>query len=230
MTPISIFDMDRTITRTGTWLPWLRFWLTYQAPLRVLVLPLVLLAGLAYLLQAITRGQLKEIVQRLVMGTAVPRATVDAAVAAYATAVVAANVFPGALAQLDADRSAGRRIVIATASNAFYARAIAARLGVADVVATEVVWEGDRLRPRLAGANCYGAAKLAQVEAWLAGKGLENAPIRFYSDHISDLPLFERADEPVATTPSAALRTLAEARGWRIVDWGQAAFSLFDRA
>ena len=230
MTPLSIFDMDRTLTRTGTWLPWLRFWLRHEAPWRGLLLPLLALAGLAYLAGAIDRGRLKEIAQRLVMGSAVARLRVEAAAAAYAGTVVAGNVFAGALAQLAADRAAGRRIVIATASNAYYARAIAARLGVADVVATEVVYDGDRLLPRLAGANCYGAAKLAQVEAWLAAEGLTGAPLRFYSDHISDLPLFDRADERVAATPSPALRALATARGWRIIDWGKARRSWLEQA
>lgn len=122
------------------------------------------------------------------------------------------------------------RIVIATASNAYYARAIGSSLGVCDVIATESVWDGDVLSAKLAGPNCYGPAKLTAVEAWLAREGLQVAPIRFYSDHISDLPVFERADDPVATNPSAALRALATARGWRIVDWGTVKAGWFERA
>lgn len=230
MTPVSIFDMDRTITRTGTWTPWLLFWARREAPWRFVLVPLVAVAGVAHLLRLIPRGRLKEISQRLMMGVAVPRARVEAAAAAYAKAVVAANVFPGALAQIAADRAEGRRIVIATASNAYYARAIAARLDITDVVATEFIWAGDQLQPRLASPNCYGTAKLTQVETWLARNGMQTAPIRFYSDHISDLPVFERAGECVATTPSTALRAVASARGWRIVDWGEAETSVFERA
>lgn len=230
MTPLSIFDLDRTITRIGTWTPWLEMWVVRTGRWRFALLPLLALAALAFALGLITRGRLKEIAQRLAMGAGVARAAVDAAAAEYASDVLSANFFPGALAQIAADRAEGRRIVIATASNDFYARAIAARLGIDDVIATETVWDGDILRPRLAGANCYGAAKLARVESWLAAHGLGGAPIRFYSDHISDLPLFERATERVATTPSARLRALARARGWRIVDWGTPKASLFERA
>jgi len=40
-----------------------------------------------------------------------------------------------------------------------------------------------------------------------------------YSDHVSDVPLFAMADEPVAVSPSRSLRRLAMAQGWRAVDW-----------
>jgi phosphoserine phosphatase len=44
--------------------------------------------------------------------------------------------------------------------------------------------------------------------------------VRFYSDHVSDQPAFEWADEPVAVNPHGRLRRLAEQRGWQIEDWG----------
>ena len=229
-TPVSIFDLDRTITRTGTWVPWLLFWTTREAPWRFVQFPFLALAGLTTLIGVLPRARLKQFGMWLIMQSNVPRLRVDRIAADYADWVIARNVYGGALTQIAADRAEGRRIVIATASAAFYVRAIAARLGVNDVVATEFIWERGTLQPRLAGANCYGAAKLAQVEAWLAGEGLEGAPIRVYSDHISDLPLFKRADECIATTPSPALRALAVARGWRVIDWGKASTSLFERA
>ena len=230
MTGIALYDMDRTITRRGTWTPWLIFWARRNAPWRLALLPLLAGAALAYAMKLIPRGRLKEFGHRLLMGRDVSGTTLDRTARAYADQVLAAEVFPGAVAQIAADRTEGRRIVIATASNAYYARAIAAALGVADVIATESVWDGDVLSARLAGPNCYGAAKLAAVEAWLAREGLGAEPLRFYSDHISDLPVFERADEPVAANPSPALRALAVARGWRVVDWGTVKAGWFERA
>ena len=230
MERVSIFDMDRTITRRGTWLPWLAFWIAREVPWRGLLWPLAGAAALAHLAGVVSRGRLKAMTQALLMGGGPHRARVEAVAADYAVRVAERNVFPAALAQLAADRAEGRRIVIATASNVFYARAIAARLGIADVVATEMAWEGERLRPRLAGPNCYGAAKLALVEAWLAHERLTGAHLRVYSDHVSDLPLLEHAAEPIAATPSPALRAIAVARGWRVVDWGPPARGWLERA
>src|SRR3546814_5773150 len=62
------------------------------------------------------------------------------------------------------------------------------------------------LTPAIEGANCYGGDKKLRVEAFLTKAGIarEAAHIRFYSDHDSDLPIFEWADEPVAVNPSKA--------------------------
>ena len=216
---LAIYDMDRTITRTGTYAAWLIFWARHEAPWRLALLPLAGLAGVGFALRLVTRGRLKEINQWLLMGDGAQRDRVRIVADLYAARVLTRNVRAGALAQLAADRADGARLVVATASFAFYAEAIAARLGIADVVATGSVWDGDRLRPRLAGANCYGADKRVMVEAWLTAHGLNDAPLRFYSDHLSDVPMLERATEPVAANPSAALRAEATRRGWRMVDW-----------
>jgi phosphoserine phosphatase len=42
--------------------------------------------------------------------------------------------------------------------------------------------------------------------------------VRFYSDHASDAPVFEWADEPVAVNPHAKLAKLAATRGWTVED------------
>ncbi len=39
-----------------------------------------------------------------------------------------------------------------------------------------------------------------------------------YGDTMSDLPMMEISEEPVAVTPSPELRKIAEHRGWRIID------------
>jgi len=219
VTDLAIYDMDRTITRHGTYTPWLLFWASRRAPWRLLLLPLACALAVAYLLGLISRGRLKELNHLLLMGGAARRCDVDATAEAFAARVVPAAVFPGALAQIAADRAEGRRIVLATASYEFYATMIARRLGIDTVIATRSVWRGDRLCAKIAGQNCYDGAKLEMVEAWLATLPAPFGHIRFYSDHVSDEPLFERANEAVATTPSPALRALAVQRNWEIIDW-----------
>nr|WP_310522778.1 HAD-IB family phosphatase [Polymorphobacter sp.] len=231
---VSIYDMDRTITRGGTWTPWLLFWARREAPWRLLLAPLLGVALLAYAMKFITRARLKELGHRLLMGRHIPRARLVAAADAYAAQVVRDNVFPAALAQIAADRAEGRRLVLATASNEYYVRSIAHVLGIDDVIATASRWEEDRLHHRLGGDNCYGDTKRVLVAAWLVREGQAGGHLRFYSDHVSDLPVFELAvatgGEAVATNPSKALRALAQARGWRIVDWGVPKRSWLERA
>ncbi len=231
---ICVYDMDRTVTRRGSWVPWLWFWVRHVAYWRLLLAPLLLPALLFQAVGWIDRGRLKAIAQRLMMGNAVPRQRLDAMARAFAENFVAHDVFPGALDQIAVDGANGCHLVLATASNEFYVAAIAARLGFHTVIATPARWENALLRSRAGGANCYGAEKSRRVDAWLASAGFIDRPIRVYSDHVSDLPLFELAiasgGEAVATNASAALRRIAVARGWRLVDWGVPAGSLFERA
>lgn len=220
MQRIAFYDMDKTITHRATWTAFLIAYARHGRH-RPWLIAGTIAPVLRYLAKRIDRATLKERTQAIVMGAAAPVATVGAVADAFAADVVAGNVRADALARIAADRAAGYRIVLATASYDFYVRAIAGRLGIADVIATPSTVAGDRVIARIAGENCYGAAKLRMVEAWMAAQGIAraDADVRFYSDHVSDAPALDWADEGVAVSPHGALRTLAQARGWRIEDW-----------
>ncbi len=222
MTPLAIYDMDRTITRTGTFTPFLIHAALRLAPWRLLLVPVVLLAMLGYGTRLLTRGRMKEINQHLLLGPHIHAADLARVTANYAARVMALNVRPGALDQIAQDRAAGRRLVLATASYRLYVEAIGAAIGFDDVIATNSVIGVDaRVTAKIDGENCYGPAKLRMIEAWLEKAGIARgqAEIRFYSDHISDAPVMEWADVAIAANPSGALRRLAAKRGWRVVEW-----------
>src|SRR3546814_10278036 len=91
--------------------------------------------------------------------------------------------------------------VRATASYLLYVEDIAREVGMDDVIATNSIIGLDaRIMARIDGENCYGPAKLRMILAWMVAEGIEreNAQIRFYSDHVSDAPVMEWADEPFA--------------------------------
>jgi HAD superfamily hydrolase (TIGR01490 family) len=219
---IAIYDMDRTVTRRPTYTPFLIHAALRLAPWRVVLLPAVLLATLAYGLRLIDRGRLKELSYLLLIGRGVAPERLEPAVESFAERQVASNVMAGARASIAADKAAGRRLVMATASYRLYAAAIARRLGFDDVIATETrIDPRGRVLARIDGRNCYGIAKLDMIEAWLQREGLarEAVHIRFYSDHVSDSPVHRWADEPVAANPHDRLIRLAEAEGWEVLDW-----------
>jgi HAD superfamily phosphoserine phosphatase-like hydrolase len=141
----------------------------------------------------------------------------------FAEATVRSNIRPGAFAAIERDREQGRRLVMATASYRLYASAIAERLGFDDVIGTgSIIGLDERVHAMIDGENCYGPAKLRMIAEWVEKSGLKGAHghVRFYSDHASDAPVFEWADEPVAVNPHGRLRRLAEQRGWAVEDWG----------
>ena len=217
MSDLAIYDMDRTVTRTGTYTQFLLHCATRRAPWRLLFLPIVALSMLAYVLRLIDRGKLKEINHGLLLRDLQPL------VESFADKQVANNLRPGARKAIARDKAERRRVVLATASYRLYADAIAERLGFDDVIGTgSVIGLDDRVHAKIAGENCYGPAKLRMISDWVEKSGLKGlrGHVRFYSDHVSDRPAFEWADEPVAVNPHGKLRRLAEQRGWQIEDWG----------
>src|SRR3569833_1061997 len=219
---LAIYDMDRTITRRATYTPFLIHAAARLAPWRLLLLPAVLLAMLAYLAGLIDRGRLKEINYNLLVGRGLDPAQLEPVIHSFAERQIATNILPGALRTIAEDRAAGRRLVMATASYRLYAAEIARRLGFDDIVATETLRDPrGRVLATIDGANCYGAAKKDMILAWMEREGLERdaVHIRFYSDHVSDHHVHRWADEAVAANAHARLLRLAEAEGWEVVFW-----------
>ena len=220
---VAMYDMDRTITRSGTYSGFLIHVARRRQQWRLLFLPLVGLAGVAYSLRLIDRSRLKAINLRLLVGKRFRRAEIAPLAESYADKVVARGLHPAALEQIAADREAGYRLLLATASFHLYVDAIARRLGIDDVLATRLDEPdgADHIHARLAGDNCYGDAKFARISDWLAANDItrDAAHVRAYSDHVSDHPMLRFADEAVATTPSRGLKKLAPQMGWRVVDW-----------
>ena len=222
MSDLAIYDMDRTVTRRATYTPFLLHCALRRAPWRLLLLPFVLVSMLAYVAKLIDRGRLKEINHRLLLGHRRHPSELKPLVDSFAEATVAHNVRPGARMALERDRAEGRRLILATASYRLYADAIANRLGFDDVIATgSIIGLDERVHAKIDGENCYGEAKMRMIAEWVKKSGLlgKHGHVRFYSDHASDAPAFEWADEPVAVNPHARLARLAAERGWRVEDW-----------
>ena len=219
---LAIYDMDRTVTRRATYTPFLIYAARRLAPWRLFLTPGVVVLMLAYVAGLIDRGRLKELNYRLLVGRGVAPERLNAVIEQFADHQLATNILPGARASIAADKADGRKLVLATASYRLYAAAIAHRLGFDDVIATETQIDDQGWTiERIDGENCYGAAKLAMIQAWLAREGLDRdaVHIRFYSDHISDAPVHHWSDEAFATNPHDRLVKLAEVEGWKVLDW-----------
>ena len=220
MTDFAIYDMDRTLTRHATYTPFLLHCAIRRAPWRLLLLPFVAAGMLAYVLKLIDRAKLKEICHRLLLGHRRHPSELKPLVDSFADRTAISNIRPGALTAIARDKAEGRRVVMATASYRLYAKAIGDRLGFDDVIGTgSIIGLDDRVHAKIDGENCYGPAKLRMVVDWLGKSGFERGHVRFYSDHASDAPVFEWADEAVAVNPHAKLAKLAATRGWAVEDW-----------
>jgi HAD superfamily hydrolase (TIGR01490 family) len=221
-TKIAIYDMDKTITRRATYNGFLVHMALRRAPWRLLLLPALPFGLLLYATKIWERRRLKEFSQMLLLGRRVSRHELGAYLEGHADLVVGSNVYAQLIERVADEKAAGYMHVIATASYRLYVDAIAHRLGFETVIATDLATDDSgHILARIDGHNCYDSFKLDKIKAWMASAGLDRDKcyIRGYSDHISDAPLLDFADEAFATNPHPPLANMAKAKGWQIIDW-----------
>jgi HAD superfamily hydrolase (TIGR01490 family) len=141
--------------------------------------------------------------------------------ARYMREVIAPMLTPQALALVKKHQDDGDLVAIVTATNEFVTRPIAQAFGVPELLAIELERDaGGAVTGAIRGVPTYQHGKVTRVGQWLAARqaGWDDFDrISVYSDSINDLPLLERATDPVATNPSAALESVAAERGWRFL-------------
>lgn len=135
--------------------------------------------------------------------------------------VIQPMMHPQALALVKQHQDAGDLVAIVTATNEFVTRPIAQAFGVPALLAIELVRDdAGAVTGAIKGVPTYQHGKVARVGQWLEQQGAgwdDFARVTVYSDSINDLPLMERATDPIATNPSAALEAVAAERGWRFL-------------
>ena len=140
---------------------------------------------------------------------------------AFMDEVIYPAMHPQATELVEKHRAQGDLLAIVTATNEFVTRPIADAFDVPELLAVKLIRDGQgRVTGHIDGIPSFREGKITRVEQWLAEQGRQLgdfARVSFYSDSPNDLPLLERASDPVATNPSPALETVARERGWRIL-------------
>lgn len=141
----------------------------------------------------------------------------------YVQAYIEPHILPPTLDLLQKHRQAGDTTVLSSATNSFIAKAVGLALGFAaeHILATELQYTPEGcITGAIVGLPNLREGKVHNFEQWLAQRqlGWGDVHVAFYSDSMNDLPLLEKAHEPVATNPDAQLRQIAQERGWRILD------------
>ncbi len=213
---VAVFDLDGTVTDCDTYLKFLRQCLAYQPArvLRALHLPVAVLLHKAGFFD---NAWLKSAFLKAIAGGC-SVSTLAALVNRHLADIMARHIRPAALAQIQFHRSAGHRLVLATASFDFYVEQLAEQLGFDTVVCTRSQRAADAsLMGRIDGDNCYGRSKLQAVLSAIPDRA--SCTLVAYTDHHSDWQLLLESDLPVAVSPTRALRRLAAANGVEVKHW-----------
>ncbi len=221
MQKIAIYDLDRTILKTPTFTAFLIFAGGQLGRARGWRMPLWIAALVGYKMRLYGRKSMKQFGMKLFIGREISFEIAEILAQKFAGRLVPLGIFPGAARAIAADRSGECHLVIATAAQELYVNALAAALKFDAVVATRNVQSGQLYRYLLDGENCYGTEKLVRVRQWLTDQNItrEDCYIRFYSDHPSDAPLLDWADEGILVTAASKYRAMAATRGWSAQDW-----------
>jgi HAD superfamily phosphoserine phosphatase-like hydrolase len=141
---------------------------------------------------------------------------------AFATESARAWCYPELLAEMERHRTAGRTLVLNTASPDFYAREVAYALGFDYCVATQTsLTEPLSLQPQIT-ENNKRTAKIPAMCKQVPGVNeltdeQRNAQCYAYTDSLADLPLLNFGRNGVVIHPNPQLVTLAINRDWTIL-------------
>lgn len=211
---VAVFDLDGTITRRDTFLPYLRGWLR-RHPDRRRAWPAVT-AVLGFLCAGRDRGRLKsDLLKAYMAGAAL--AEVGSWSEEFVAGLGDAELRPGALAAIARHRAAGDRLVLLSASVDLYVPRIGERLGFEETICTGVAWRGDRLDGALTTANRRGAEKRRCIEELRARH--PGRRIAAYANSRSDLAHLAAVEEPLLVNGDRRARRRASARGIPAADW-----------
>ncbi len=183
------FDLDGTLTRGDTLLPFLRRACGGTRTSRAVLAQSLLVVR--YLRGGGWRDRLKEgLLGQLLRGLEL--AALEDSAEAFADLVVGSRLRAPVLERVEWHRDQGHELVIVSASPELYVAPIGQRLGFEEVLGTRLECDGDgRLTGRLVGRNCRGREKVVRLREWM---GHDPAFLYAYGDSAGDRELLEAAD------------------------------------
>jgi phosphatidylglycerophosphatase C len=206
---LAVFDLDGTITRRDTLLPYVMGF-PMSTPRKLLGVLVFVGSLFLFVIGLLDHGQLKSAFIRCTLGGQT-RARINAWTTDFVPGVLEHGVFADALSRIAQHRAEGARLVLMSASTDLYVPVIGRALGFDDVICTGVQWNGDRLEGHLSTPNRRGSEKTRCFEALRkVHPGLVTAA---YGNAGSDLEHMQLADQPLLVNAPAGARREAARLG-----------------
>ena len=131
------------------------------------------------------------------------------------------HIRPGAVEEIERCKADGMAVVLASASFKPITTTIVADLGFDGHVSTVMEERDGHYTGKVLGAPVQGeekARKLVELCDARYGRGGYRIA-RAYSDHYSDIPLLELAENAYVVDPDSFLKRTARQHGWPLLDW-----------
>src|ERR1700735_5606875 len=150
-----VFDLDETITRHDTLLPYAMGFVLRHRPWRLPLLAGVLPSTVEFALGRVDEGPVKQAFIKSLLGGS-RRTDIDAWTARFVPDVIRRGTFANALERIADHRRRGDHLVLMSASTDLYVPEIARALGFNETICTGVRWDGERLNGSLTTPNRKG--------------------------------------------------------------------------
>jgi phosphatidylglycerophosphatase C len=211
---VAIFDLDGTLTRRDTFIPYLAAFLATR-PRRWRSIVPATIAAVSFLCGRMDRDRFKERLVRIVLGGAT-REELATCTARFVERIMRNGLRPAAMKVVEQHRAAGDHLVLLSASPDVYVTALAARLGFQECICTELEWSDGRLTGRFVSPNRRGEEKVRVVRALREKRGVHMAA---YANCRSDLDHLALVERPLLVNASARLRRHAAQIGIQCQEW-----------
>ncbi len=126
---------------------------------------------------------------------------------------------PEAVNRLRWHQSAGHFVILLSGTLDLLLEPLAERLDVYARVGSELEIENRRFTGRIAGAHPFGVTKAKCLATINSANRFDLKRSFAYADSFADRHLLAMVGHPVATNADAALRKIADSRGWMIEDF-----------
>jgi HAD superfamily hydrolase (TIGR01490 family) len=130
-------------------------------------------------------------------------------------------IYDEAASLVEEHHAAGRDVVIVSTSGAEVVEPIGELLGADRVVATRMMVGEDGCFTGEVEYYAYGPTKAEAVRELARSEGYDLGRCYAYSDSVTDVPMLEAVGNPHAVNPDRALRRVAVARGWPVLDFNR---------
>ena len=186
---LSVYDFDGTLFPGDSPFAFWRY-LAIRRPWILLLIPYYIVVILLYAIRIVPFTTLKQQLFLFVRG--IPIETMIRLVHRFWDKS-RKKIFPWVEETMKKQSEAGHTLICISASPRYLLEPIAFELGFHCLICTEYVEKDGKISNRLSSPNCKGEEKVRRLNQWAQSMGVNYRIENFYSDHLSDTPLFKLA-------------------------------------
>lgn len=126
------------------------------------------------------------------------------------------DVFPEARALVRSHLKRGHTVAVVSSATRYQVAPVAADLGIAHVMCTELETRDGRFTGRAVRPTCYGEGKARAAKAFARTHRIDLDESYFYTDSDTDISLLNLVGRPRPINPNRRLAGIAAKRGWPV--------------